>query len=175
MKKRGLLCVSFILFVIITLAIVISYKQINNFKVPEVKNIKTIGIVPPKVGSNSGDDELFFNLDKKEHLDMVNTILNWLKSGKIIGKTNSDIIYHGSAPTYLIIDLKDGTQIRIQSATDAIATDKGNELYMESKDVPGEITLYFDNDNKKPIRELSPQLKSFINDGWKSFFNNSQK
>ena len=164
------LLISLILILVIPLVIFATYKEKNKFRVPIIEDINSINIAPAKVGLGIGTKDELFNLNKKEHLDMVNNILNWLKSGKVMGNTKCDIISHGGTPTYLIIELKDGTKIHIQSAVNPIATKVPNGTEIKGENVSGQVTLYISN-IKEPIREFSPELKSFIDNGWKSFFN----
>lgn len=166
-KKRVFLVISLILALIIILISAIIYKQKYKFTVPSMENINTIKIAPAKTGGGQRE-ELVLDKNKKEHLDMINNILNWLKYAKVMSINKGDITYHGGTPTYLIIELKDGSKIQLQSSVDAIATKIPNGTEIRSQDVSGQVTLYFSN-KRNPIRVLSPQLKSFINDGWKSF------
>lgn len=172
MRKRVFWGGASLIIIVVSVVIIIAYKQMNKFTIPAINNIDSIRVSPASVGLNE-TEEFFFDLNKKEDLDMVNNILNWKKSGKIIGKTKYGHFYHSYKPTCLLIELKDGRQIKIESATDAIITDLGNERTVEGRDVPDQVTLYLNNEN--PTREVSPQLKSFINDGWKSYFNYTQK
>ena len=169
MKRAVVLLISLFLLVVIGLTVYVIFKGTNQFKVPTIEKISSIKIVPAKAGGGKRD-ELSFDLSKKENLDMVNNILLWLKSGQIIGSSKGDMVYNGGTPTYLIIELKDGTTIQVQSAVDAITTKLSNGTEVRGQNVAGQVTLYFSN-TRKPIREISPELKSFIDDGWKNFFN----
>jgi hypothetical protein len=172
LRRRAILIISFVLIVSITLLSVTIYKEKNKFTVPAIENISTIKIVPAKTGGGTRE-ELSFDLSKKEHLDMVNNMLEWLGSAQTISHGKGDMIYHGGTPTYLIIELKDGTTVQIQSAVDSITTEIPNGIMVSSQSVAGQVTLYISN-VKKPVRELSPELKDFIDNGWKGFFNYKQ-
>lgn len=167
------LLISLILILAIPLAIFATYKGKNKFRVPTIEDINSIKILPAEVGLSIGTKDEFFDLNKKEHLDMINNILNLLKSGKVVGDTGHDIVSHGGTPTYLIIELKNGIRIRIQSAVNSVATEVPNGTWVKGENVSGQVTLYISN-IKEPIREFSPELKSFIDNGWKSFFNYTQ-
>lgn len=172
MKRRVFLCVGFILIILLIVPIVINYKRVNALNIPEVNDIKSIGIVPGKVGwMNEEESELHFDLNKKEHLNKVKDILFWLKSGIITSETKRDYLSHGYTPTCLIIVLKDGRVLRIQASADITKTKINDIMYSaEPKDVPNQVTINNGNPNKRPVRELSPKLRSFIDEGWKSFF-----
>lgn len=162
MKRKAVVIIGSIL--IISIAFITFWILIikGQFKVPTIENISSIKVVPAKVGA-SKRDEFSFDLSNKEQLNMVNNILYWLKSGQIIGNSKGDMIYHGGSPTYLVIELKDGSKIQIQSAVDAITTKVPYGTEVKGQSVSGQVTLYF-SDSRKPIRELAPELKSFIDD-----------
>lgn len=172
MKRKVFLCVSFILVILLIVPIVINYRRINALNIPEVKDIKSIGIVPGKVGwMNEEESELYFDLNKKEHLNKVKDILSWLKSGIITSENKRDYLSHGYTPTCLLIELKDGRELRILASADTTITKINDQMYSaEPKDVPRQVSIYDLGVDKRPVRELSPKLRSFIDEGWKSFF-----
>jgi hypothetical protein len=111
-------------------------------------------------------------MDKKEHMEMVKEILNWLKSSQMVDYTGGhENISHGLPPTYLIIELKDKTIIQIKSSVNAIITQLPNgTTEVKGQIVDGQVTIYI-GDTMNYIRVLSPELKSFIDSGWMHFFN----
>ena len=54
---------------------------------------------------------------------------------------NDTLIYHGGTPTYLIIELKDGTKIQINSAVDSSVTKTQKEIVINSNDVDGQVSI----------------------------------
>lgn len=165
MRKRLILSIIFILIVVITLICFVSYRKQRKFTVPAINSISSIKIDVGRVGAGK-KDELKFNLNNKKHLDMASNILLWLKNGRMMGNAKDEFILDGASPTILKIELKDGTSIAIKSA---LGCKKINCREVDSYDIPGQVTIYINNNH--PIRESSPELKSFINEGWKSFFN----
>lgn len=134
----------------------------------KIGNIKFIKIVPAKVGGGSRR-ELFFDLSKKQHKDMVNNILHWLETGYIAGDAKDEYPLYGCSPTCLIMELKDGTTVQVTSAMGSIITKTSNGTEIKGKNIEKQVTIYVSN-MKGPVREISPELKSFIESGWKQFF-----
>lgn len=168
MRKRLILSIIFILIVVITLICFVSYRKQRKFTVPTINSISSIKICVGRVGAGK-KDELKFNLNSKKHLDMASNILLWLKNGRMMENAKDEFILDGASPTILKIELKDGTSIIIKSALGSKKTEKKDCIEVDSYDIPGQVTIYINNNH--PIRESSPELKSFINGGWKSFFN----
>ena len=101
----------------------------------------------------------------------VKDILSWLKSGIITSENKRDYLSHGYTPTCLLIELKDGRELRILASADTTITKINDQMYSaEPKDVPRQVSIYDLGVDKRPVRELSPKLRSFIDEGWKSFF-----
>lgn len=170
MKKK--LIIILILIVATTIVIFITHNGREKFEVPAFENIKSVKIEPPTSGPiRPGEyEDMYFDLSKREDIDMVNNILGWLKSGRIIGNAKDEAVSNGSTPTYLIIELKDGTEISIKSAVSTTYINNGTEV--KSQSINGQITISVTR--QKNIRVLSPELKSFIDNGWEVFFSYSK-
>ncbi|WP_238885473.1 hypothetical protein [Clostridium sp. YIM B02551] len=166
MKRNVIPIISLILIATIIFTI---YNGKNKLKIPTIENISSMKVIGSGVGASQKVEQTF-DLSKKEHLDMANNILDWLKSGEIIENTKVGVNNKGEEPTYLIIESKDGTKIQIEAATSDIETKVENGVEYEKQNASGKVNLYLRN-SKKPIRELSPSLNSFLNNGWKNFFN----
>lgn len=165
-----------ILIVTIVLIFIIINKEKNQFKVLTIKNISSIKILPPTSGMiRAGEEEEFsFNLSEKAHQSMANNILSWLKSGRMMGNANNESVSNGGTPTYLIIELKNGTRISINSAVSQGYMNLSNGTETLSQSIDGQVTIN-DTNPQEDIRELSPELKFFLDTGWKAFFNYSKK
>jgi hypothetical protein len=171
LKRRVFLGVSLTLIAAIVLSAFIIYRMKIKFTVPAINDISSIKMHPAQ-GALKIDD-LFFDLNTKKHRDMVNSILIWLKSGKIMGNAKDEFISDAYSPTSLDIELKDGTSISIISASGSKRYMDGDTLAVDSQDIPGQVTIYISNGHT--IREFSPELKSFIDGGWETFFNYTRK
>ncbi|MDD7794418.1 hypothetical protein [Clostridium sp. 'White wine YQ'] len=165
MKRKVIPIISLVLIAAIVFTI---YNGKNKLKVPTIENISSMKIIESSVGA-SPKKELAFDFSKKEHVDMANNILYWMKSGKIIDNTKDKVTNKGGNPTSLIIESKDGTKIQIEEATYDIETKVENGAQIEKQNANGQVKLFISN-TKEPVRELSPSLSSFLNNGWKNFF-----
>lgn len=169
MKRKAVLIIGLILIAAIALSVFFTYRKKSKFTVPAINDISSIEIEPGKAGAGKRD-ELFFDLNNKKHLHMLYTILIWLESGKMAGNAKDEFNSIGATPTYLKIKLKDGTSISIKSAKRSIKTEYEYRTEVHSQDISEQVTIYISN-TQTPVRESSPELKSFIDGGWKSFFN----
>lgn len=167
------LLVSLILIAVISITTFIIIVEKNEFEVPEIEDISSVKIIPFKVGGGTRD-EFIFDLNKKEQKDTVNSILNWLKNGHIEGYAKGEFVSIGSSPTCLVILLKNGTSIEVTSTVGSIVTKIPNGTRVQSQSIPGQVTIYVSN-KRNPIRVFSPELKSFIDNGWKAYFNSTKQ
>jgi len=176
LRKRVVLIITLILIVAIVLITFIAHEEKNQFKVPTINNISSIKIVPATTGPImvGKQEEFTFDLNVKAHQAMANNILSWLKSGRMMGNDNNKAVSNGGTPTYLIIELKNGTSICIKSAVGASYLNTSNGKVIQSQNTDGQVSIYTTNP-QEDIRELSPELKSFLNNGWKGFFNYNKK
>lgn len=172
MKGKVVLAAGLILIATIALSVFVTNREKRKFTVPAINDISSIEIEPEKAGGGKRD-ELFFDLSNKKHLHMIYTIFIWLESGKMAGNAKDEFYSLGATPTYLKIKLKDGTSISIESAKRSIRTKYEDGTEVHSQDIPGQVTIYISN-TQTTVREFSPELKSFIDSGWKSFFNYAQ-
>lgn len=163
LKRIVIPIIGLALIAIITFTI---YNGKNKLKVPAIQSINSMKIIGESAGA-SPRTEFTFDFSKKEHLDMANNILDWMKSGEIIDDTKDIVSNKGGNPTTLIIESKDGTKIQIEAATNDIETKVENGTLYEKQNANGQVRLFLSN-TKKPMRELSPKLYSFLNNGWKS-------
>lgn len=125
----------------------------------KAENISSIGIEPAG-GIIIGKNEPYLDLSNSK--DTVNSVINWIKSGSIVGDAKDEIISNAGSPTRLIIKFKNGTSISIQSAVGKITSRLSNgAIKEEGYDIDGQVTIYIPG-VQPPIREYSPQLKSFI-------------
>jgi hypothetical protein len=169
LKKKMMIFAS-LLLVVFSVIIVTMVNGNSKFRVPEISEIDSIKIVPATFGANPRD-EFFFDLSKKEHRVIVNNILIWLKASKLIlGDFKGETSYSGSTPTYIIIKLKNGTSIAINSTVGSIETDILKGVQVHSQGIDGKDTIYVGEIQKHTI-EVSPELISFIDNGWKLTFN----
>ncbi|MFL0268809.1 hypothetical protein [Candidatus Clostridium radicumherbarum] len=168
MKRRLIIPETIILVLAITSAI-LTYNG-GRFKVPAYKDIKSVKIIPPTLGNvRLGEyKDLYFDLNKKEDKYMVNNILNWLKLGRIMGNASNEAISNGSTPAYFMIELKNGTEIFINSSVSEGYIN--NQKLIPSQNIKGQVTIRTNPSKREEIRLLSPELKSFIESGWKDFF-----
>lgn len=169
MKRKVVLTAGLILIAAIALSVFFTYREKRKFTVPAINDISCIEIEPEKAGAGKRD-ELYFDLNNKKHLHMLHTILIWLESGKMAGNAKDELNSLGSTPTYLKIKLKDGTSISINSSKRSIRTKSEDGTEVHSQDIPGQVTIY-NSKTQTAVREFSPELKSFIDSGWKSIFN----
>ena len=172
MKKKSILITAMMVScILITIGVITSVK--NQYTKDKsiistitIENIKSMKITTPR----ADELEFFFDMNKEEHLEMVKKILYWLKSGKMVVNTKDhEYISHGLPPTYLIIELKDRTIIKIQSTFNGVTIHFADRNVYKAQSVDGQVTIYVGN-TMDYIRELSPELKSFIDSGWKTFF-----
>lgn len=169
MNKRFIIFVCLFLIVVLSIIAYVVCKNKNKFSVPEMESINSIKIIPARTGACTRE-ELFFDLSKKEYRDTVNNILNWLKSGHVVGKAEGEFFSMGGSPTDLVIELKNGTSIQIESAVGSIVTKIPNGTEVKAQSIYGQVTIYGSN-IRDHIRDVSPELKSFIDNGWESIFN----
>lgn len=153
----------------IALVILCLHNGDNRSKSLTLKSVKSVKIVRPYSGIISNYKDLYFDLNKKEDKDMVNNILSWLKSGRIMGNASNEAVWNGGAPAYLVIELKNGTKIYIHSSVS-----NGGAPSYSTTDLKGEVTIRTIPVKQDDIRVLSPKLKSFIENGWKDFFNTKE-
>ncbi|MBW9154807.1 hypothetical protein [Clostridium estertheticum] len=178
MRKRVVLIITLILIVTIVLISSIIPKEKNQFKILTIKNISSIKIVPATTSGimiiGKKEEEFPFDLSKKAHQAMANNILSWLKSGRMMRYDNNEAVSNGGGgPTYLVIELKNGTSIFIKSAFSMRYVNTSNGKVTQ-QNTDGQVTISTTNP-QEVIRELSPKLKSFLDNGWKSFFNYNNK
>lgn len=173
-KKNVVPLMCLILIAIITIGAFVIYKYIddNSIEIPEFDSINSIKFVPAKNKPQKFGDmpkELLFDLKEENHREIVNNILNWLKYGHVVGKSNGEYKSLTGAAAYLEIELKDGTSMQIKSAYINNIKETETVTQIESRSIDGQITIYISN-RKDPVNEYSPELKLFIESGWKSIF-----
>jgi hypothetical protein len=101
---------------------------------------------------------------------VLKDVINYLNSAKLQGNADEKITYKGGSPTYLILELKDGSIINIKSAvTDKVSTLPDGSTERAKLDIPNEVTINIDS-NENPIRILSPEIRKLIDSGYKDIF-----
>lgn len=172
MKKRWIILISVILISVISIKVYGMLK--NKYETSIIKGISSTSIssirIEPESAGAIRKDSIYFDFNNNQ--DRFENIVDWIKSGSIVGNANNEMLSMGGSPTFLIIELKNGTSIRVKSAIGSITTKLSHGIKVDGRNIDGQVTIYISG-MQTPIREYSPQLKSFIENGWKSTLNNS--
>jgi hypothetical protein len=153
----------------------ISTKPITN-KITELKfeNIKSARIELASTGGNSSKSYTF-DFDNSDHTKILKDVIQYLNSAKIQGNADEKVTNKGGSPTYLILELKDGSDIRIKSAVGGKVTKLSNGSIETSQfDIPNEVTIS-KNSNEEPYRIQSPEIRELIDNGYKNLSDASSK
>jgi hypothetical protein len=136
----------------------------NKLDVPVIDDIASVQIYPQHAGAGIGLSIININLsDTMQRLTVIE-ILKWLKDSKLMGEAKDQFLSAGGSPTSLQIKLRNGKQITIVDAVGAISTKVKNSIASMSVPIKDQVTIYMKN---KPVRVDSPELKEWIESGWK--------
>lgn len=93
---------------------IIYYKNKNNFKAINIKEVKSVtlypfqGAVPTKKAYN-------YDTENSKDMKVINNIIYDLNTGKSLGEEKGVIALNGGTPEHLVIDLSNGQYIDIST------------------------------------------------------------
>ncbi len=140
-----------------------------NIKALRFEDIKSARIELASAGMLAGEI-CIFDFNNSNHTKVIEDVIRYLSSGKVQGNADEKVIRKGGSPTFLILELKDGSFIQIKSAVGGKViklSDGSSEI--AQFDIPNEVTIRT-NSNEKPIRILSPEIKKLIVSEYKDIF-----
>lgn len=166
-SKKNIFICSFLIIVLFISSILL-YEEINTYKALKIDDIEYIAILPGPLGL----DPLKFDLNNIEHRNIVEKILNKLKSGQILKpseKKYKAYFTHGNLHPELIIILKDGRFINMCSIVGYKIDEKSGIADSIPSEIEGQVSVGGDY-LREPIRMYSPELKKFMVSDWKNIF-----
>ena len=142
----------------------------NTIKVLKSEDIKSAKIELSSAGGMTAKTYTFdFNNSKQTKI--LEDVIKYLNLGKVQGYSDEKVTNKGGSPTLLILVLKDGSVINIQSAVrDKVTKFPDGSTEIAKLPIPSEVTINIINSNEKPIRILSPEIKKLIDSGYKNIF-----
>jgi hypothetical protein len=157
-----------ILAIIVCSAIIHDYNNHLNSKVdvPSIDDIVSAQIYPSSVGAGFGVSMMDINLHDSMDRLAIAEILMWMKASKYRGKADNQMVYGGGSPVSLTLKLKNGDKIMIMDAITGVSIKVENAIAIKSTSIRDQVTLYINN---KSMRINSPELKEWIEIGWKDF------
>ena len=136
-------------------------KRTNSIGQLNYEEVKSARIELGRVGGDSIKNYTF-DLNNSEHAKIIKDIVNYLNQGKVQGNADEKISNKGSSPTILFLEFNNGSVIQIKSAVGARITKLNNgSTEIAQFDIPNEITISVNN-NEKPFRMLSPEIKKTL-------------
>lgn len=141
---------------------------INELKFENIKSAR----IELGTGGASPIKNYTFDFNNSHHTKVLKDVINYLNSAKIQGNAYDEkVTYKGGSPTYLILTLKDGSVINIQSAVrDKVTKFPDGSTETAKNLIPNEVTINIINSNEKAIRILSPEIRKLIDNGYKDIF-----
>jgi hypothetical protein len=150
----------------------VSTKLPNNIKELKFENVKSARIELAAVGANTTKN-FTFDFNNSDQTKALKDIISQLNSAKVQGYAEEKVTNKGSSPTLLILELKDGSVIKVKSAVGGKVTKFSDGSTETSQfDIPNEVTIST-NSNIKPFRMLSPEIRELSDSGYKDIFNDS--
>ncbi|MFL0248278.1 hypothetical protein [Candidatus Clostridium stratigraminis] len=141
----------------------------NTIKTLEFDNIKSARIELARTGS-SPIKKYSFDFNSPSQIKILKDVISQLNSAKFQGNADEKVVNKGGSPTFLVLELKDGSIIQIKSAVEGKVTklsDGSTEI--SQFDIPNEVTISI-NSNIESFRVLSPEIKELIDSGYKDIF-----
>lgn len=149
----------------------VSTKFNNKMEELKFEDIQSARIELESTGGASQSKNYIFDFNNSDHTKMLKDIIKYLNSAKIQGNADEKVDKKGGSPTYLILELKDGSDIKIKSAIEGKVTKFSNGSTETSQiDIPNQITIST-NSSEPPFRILSPEIRELIDNGYKNIFN----
>jgi hypothetical protein len=142
-----------------------------NYANKELKfeNIKSARIELARFGG-SPIKSYTFDFGNTDQMKTLKDVIDQLNSAKVQGYADEKVTRKGGSPTFLILELKDGSVIQIKSAVGGKVTKLSNGSTLISQfDIPNEITISMEL-NIKPFRVFSPEIRKLIDGGYKDIF-----
>lgn len=141
-------------------------------KITELKfeDIQSARIELARTGGNPSKNYTF-DFNNSDHTKILNDVIKYLNSAKIQENADEKVTNKGGSAIYLILELKDGSDIEIKSAVGGKVTKFSNSSTETSQfDIPSEVTINT-NSNETSFRILSPEIRELIDNGYKNIFN----
>jgi hypothetical protein len=151
------------IFAMILLGFVVTGCNPNGgFPIPDSTQVQSVHYVPKQPGNTVPNR---VSIDLSNNPDITIKLITWLQDAKFAGNAPHQLKPKGGSPSQLDIVFRNGNSLTIEDAIDAISTPVTSGMQIHSQQVPDQITIY--QSGKDPIRVISPQLKTWIESGWK--------
>lgn len=172
-KNFRLMIVSLIFCIVFVLGCSkdISSKLSNKIAKLKFEDIQSARIELAGTGG-AGSINYTFDYNNSKHTEVLKDVIKCLNFDEIQGNADEKVTEKGGSPTYLVLELKDGSDIKIKSAIEGKIIKFSNGSTETSQiDIPDQITIST-NSNEKSIKILSPQVRKLIDSGYKDVFQN---